>query len=331
MPVFGGGMPIPVSKSSNPKSAAAQPAPDRDEDMAPSEPPAEEVMSSGSGRRSAGDVAMQRGGGGGAPQEAPQPDSDGATGATAIYPTDGPSRPPAKSLRRKEAVLLDDDDPRAVRVHVYHTDPVTAWLNWAGLKYAEVPIYHAGVEVYGIEWAFQYFDDAWDDEDISGVVCCEPKQMTGFEYQHSVSMGTTGLSSAEVRRLLEKLRHEWPASSYHLTRHNCLTFAQVLIGELRVPEPFPSFLEGFGYAPKYIPVTDAVVDFGWSWYKWGMKRSSAAARAQEEREEEEVRAASSTSCFRPPSVADGPTGEFRMTETHRPSSAAAGATTDMKL
>ena len=31
-------------------------------------------------------------------------------------------------------------------IHIYHTDPYTAWLNWAGLKYAEIPIYHAGVE-----------------------------------------------------------------------------------------------------------------------------------------------------------------------------------------
>merc|ERR1719215_2533567 len=160
-----------------------------------------------------------------------------------------------------------------VWIHIYHTDPYTAWLNWAGLKYAEVPIYHAGVEVYGIEWAFQYFDDAWDDETISGVICCEPKHMAGFAYQQSISLGSTNRSFAEVREILERLRSDWPASSYHLTRHNCLTFARDFVRELEVPEEFPSFLLGFSDAQRYMPRTDAIVDFGWNWYKWAVKRT----------------------------------------------------------
>jgi len=246
---------------------------------------------------------------------APRDDDFKDEGGPLAWQSECPDRPLGASLRRKEALQLDEDDPQGVWVHVYHTDPYTAWLNWAGLKYAEVPIYHAAVEVYGVEWCFQYFDDAWDDLEISGVVCCEPKQMLGFEYQHSVFMGPTSLDSAEVRLLLDRLRHEWPASSYHLTRHNCLTFAQQLINELRVPEPFPPFLLGFGDAPRYIPVTDAVVDFAWSWYKWSMIKSMESAKAQEEKEEAEARAASSTSCFRPIFATDASEGELRTTQT----------------
>mmetsp|Transcript_87195 Transcript_87195/g.249824 ORF Transcript_87195/g.249824 Transcript_87195/m.249824 type:complete len:302 (+) Transcript_87195:148-1053(+) len=216
-----------------------------------------------------------------------------------------------------EAEAGGEYDPCGVWVHIYHTDPYTAWLNWAGLKYAEVPIHHAGVEVDGIEWAFQYFDDAWDDHSISGVTCCEPRTMNGFEYQESVYMGPTPLSHGEVRGILDGLRSEWSASSYHLTRHNCLTFAQQFAGLLNVQEPFPPKLLGFANSQQYMPVTDAIVDVGWSWYKWGMQRNAAAVKAQEEEgartPEEAARVAAqgsvssscSVSCWRPSSSCPG--------------------------
>lgn len=164
--------------------------------------------------------------------------------------------------------------PATCKVHVYTTDPVTAWLNWAGLEYAQVPIYHAGIEVYGTEWAFQYFDDAWDDETISGVMCCEPRHMAGFEYRQTINLGPSTRSVVEVRNIIEKMRLEWPANSYHLTRHNCLSFARDFVRALEVPEEFPSFLLGFSDAPRYLPRTDAIVDIGWNWYKWAVKRNS---------------------------------------------------------
>lgn len=181
---------------------------------------------------------------------------------------------------------FDDQTDGEVWLHLYHTDAATAWLNWALLKYAEVPIYHAGVEVYGYEWSFQYFDDTWDDDTVSGVLCCQPKQMRGFDYQHSVCLGRTSLAESEVNVTIEALRAEWPACSYHITRHNCLSFAKQLVERLQVPEAFPAMLLGFSDAPSYMPKTDALVDFGWSWHKWAMQEEARKAALEEEDEDD---------------------------------------------
>lgn len=162
--------------------------------------------------------------------------------------------------------------PSSVWVHVYHTDIYTAWLNWAWLKYAEIPIYHVGVEIYGEEWTFNYFDDTWDDPTVSGVINCQPRNMPGFEYQWSVCLGKTELTDDEVDLLLERLRSDWPANSYHLTRKNCLNFAEFFVNLLNPPEPFPPILLGVQEASKNNPVHEGVIDHGWGWAKWWMRR-----------------------------------------------------------
>lgn len=206
----------------------------------------------------------------------PRGESSAGSPAAWVCRTSPPSEGAASRGASREAWSVEGGESclndRGVWVHLYHTDSVTGWLNWALLKYAEVPIYHAGIEVYGYEWAFQYFDDAWDDETISGVLWCEPKQMPGYEYQESIFLGETPLGPAEVGDIVDELRAEWPSCQYHLTRHNCLSFARRFVDLLRVPEPFPPDLLGFGDAPSYLPATDSVVNFGWSWYKWGMQQ-----------------------------------------------------------
>jgi len=188
-----------------------------------------------------------------------------------------------QSQQQKDAATMTAEEEeelqkRIVKLHVYHTDPFTAFLNHAGLKYADVPIYHVGVEIYGTEWAFTYFDDCWDNPHLTGVWPAQvPTQMEGFDYQETILMGPTALNRQDALRVVEKLRTQWPSSSYHLTRHNCLTFARELVEKLGVSEPFPQMLVGFGNCPEYMPTTDALVNFGWAWYKWNMQRGVAAA------------------------------------------------------
>eukprot|EP00427_Karlodinium_veneficum_P067975 CAMPEP_0169307110 /NCGR_PEP_ID=MMETSP1017-20121227/1121_1 /TAXON_ID=342587 /ORGANISM="Karlodinium micrum, Strain CCMP2283" /LENGTH=170 /DNA_ID=CAMNT_0009400383 /DNA_START=100 /DNA_END=609 /DNA_ORIENTATION=- len=131
-----------------------------------------------------------------------------------------------------------------VWVHIYHMDPYTGWVNWAGLKSAEMPIHHTGVEVYGEEWCFNYFEDCWDDDTVSGVINCLPKNMPGFEYQESVCLGPTPLKEHEVDDILMQLRREWPANSYHITRRNCLHFAKLYVSKLRPRDPWPAMATG---------------------------------------------------------------------------------------
>uniref|UniRef100_A0A7S1FF42 PPPDE domain-containing protein n=1 Tax=Noctiluca scintillans TaxID=2966 RepID=A0A7S1FF42_NOCSC len=168
-----------------------------------------------------------------------------------------------------------------VFLHIYHCDPYTAFLNRVVLKDADMPIYHAGVEVFGEEWAFQYFEDTFDDRTVTGVICCAPKKMQNFDYQYSLSLGATPLSVAEVDALILVLQKEWPAASYHISRCNCLTFAETLVKQLQTPEPFPQILKGILDAGERNPRTEAVVDWGWSWLKWWMLRKNAVTDEEE--------------------------------------------------
>jgi hypothetical protein len=168
-----------------------------------------------------------------------------------------------------------------VWIHIYHIDAYTGWLNWALLKNAEMPIYHTGVEVFGEEWAFNYFDDCWDDPTISGVISCVPKSMPGYDYQESICLGPTQLTEDQVDRHIYRLRDEWPANTYHLTRRNCISFAKAFIEVLRPPAPFPATIAQVNESSKNNPISEGVVDYGWSWAKWWMRRKYEQEQAEE--------------------------------------------------
>jgi hypothetical protein len=223
----------------------------------------------------------------------------GATASKAAgYPSSSSQAGPGQRPFGEDAPVPSWDDAddyrnidRNVYVHIYHIDSATAWLNWAWLKNADIPIYHTGIEVYGEEWAFNYFDDCWDDPSISGIINCVPKEMPGYEYQDTVCLGPTTLSEDAVDRALLQLRDEWPACTYHLTRRNCISFAQTFVGVLRPPEPFPSSIGAVNEASKKNPIHEGVVDYGWGWAKWWMRRKFEQEQAELEAEAARERAA----------------------------------------
>ncbi|CAJ1421975.1 unnamed protein product [Effrenium voratum] len=206
--------------------------------------------------------------------EDPKP-SEGETGASE---PSGAGLPRVAASREACVPLSEGDDdaeiynPRDVWVHIYHCDPYTGFLNRMMLNRSEIGIYHAGIEVYGEEWSFQYFEDTWNDPTISGIMRCLPKQMAGYEYQESLNLGPTPLSQDEVDDLLEGLSDEYSASTYHLTHRNCLTFAQHLAKSLKAPKEFPPWILGILDASTKLGALDATVDYFWSWAKWYMIR-----------------------------------------------------------
>mmetsp|Transcript_131401 Transcript_131401/g.420558 ORF Transcript_131401/g.420558 Transcript_131401/m.420558 type:complete len:367 (+) Transcript_131401:61-1161(+) len=157
-----------------------------------------------------------------------------------------------------------------VWLHIYQCDPYTGFLNRAFLDRSEIGIFHAGVEVYQEEWAFQYYEDTWEDPSVPGLVRCNPRRMPNYEFVESVYMGRTAMPKDEVDMLLLAMHDEWPACSYHLTHRNCLTFAEELAAKLQAPRPFPSKLKGIMDASHQNANVDAVVDYTWSWLKWWM-------------------------------------------------------------
>ncbi|KAL9270122.1 DeSI-like protein [Drosera capensis] len=81
-----------------------------------------------------------------------------------------------------------------VYLNVYDLTPVNGYVFWAGLG-----IFHTGIEVYGVEYAF-----GAHDYPTSGIFEVEPRQCPGFKFRKSILMGRTLLDPLEVRQLMEQ-------------------------------------------------------------------------------------------------------------------------------
>eukprot|EP00913_Durusdinium_trenchii_P034415 g32196.t1 len=91
-------------------------------------------------------------------------------------------------------------------------------------------VFHAGVEVYGKEWCYGATVPG-----RSGVGAVKPRLHPQHRYRATVHMGNTEKSPDEISRILVCMA---PGSAYDLIHHNCLTFCNVLLGELglrRIP------------------------------------------------------------------------------------------------
>lgn len=175
-------------------------------------------------------------------------------------------------MEPSEELDSGEDLQAEVRLHIYHCDPFTGFLNRLFLARRGLGIYHAGVEVFGQEWSFGFFEDTWNKPFISGVTSCSPRQMPGYTYRESVELGPTAFSERQVEQLLVEMQGAWPACTYHLTRKNCLTFAERLSHRLQTPQPFPEWLQGILEASKQYVFVDTVVDCSWSLLKRRMIR-----------------------------------------------------------
>merc|ERR1719460_186676 len=135
---------------------------------------------------------------------------------------------------------LDILPPNMVQLHVYDVSKdekigsINRWLapRSSPLKFGGV--FHAGVEVYGLEWAY----GMTFSETQPGVHCTMPKTHQMHTYRQSVNLGPTPLSAEEVAELISELAEEWPGTEYDLLHRNCCTFADTFAKALqtrRVP------------------------------------------------------------------------------------------------
>ncbi|KAL5562613.1 hypothetical protein UlMin_032360 [Ulmus minor] len=103
-----------------------------------------------------------------------------------------------------------------VYLNVYDLTPVNGYVYWAG-----VGIFHSGVEVHGVEYAFGAHDYS-----SSGVFEVDPRQCPGFKFRKSIFMGTTCLDPMQVREFMERLSANYNGDSYHLITKNCNHFCE---------------------------------------------------------------------------------------------------------
>lgn len=101
-------------------------------------------------------------------------------------------------------------------------------------------VYHAGVEVYGVEWSYGF-----SEENDAGVCRCIPRTHPQHTYRATVNMGPTQLLSTEVEAALLRLADRWRGPDYSLIHHNCLDFCNAFCKELGVGR-IPGWVDRFG-------------------------------------------------------------------------------------
>ncbi|XAR61791.1 hypothetical protein NMG60_11016309 [Bertholletia excelsa] len=116
-----------------------------------------------------------------------------------------------------------------VYLNVYDLTPMNGYLYWAGFG-----IFHSGVEVHGVEYAFGAHDYS-----SSGVFEVEPRQCPGFKFRKSIFIGTTCLDAAQVREFMECHSANYNGDTYHLIVKNCNHFCEDICYKLtgkRIPK-----------------------------------------------------------------------------------------------
>ncbi|XP_044475850.1 deSI-like protein At4g17486 [Mangifera indica] len=118
-----------------------------------------------------------------------------------------------------------------VYLNVYDLTPMNGYVYWAGLG-----IYHSGVEVHGVEYAF-----GAHDYPTSGVFEVEPRQCPGFKFRKSMYIGTTCLDPIQVREFMERESANYNGNTYHLIVKNCNHFCKDICSKL-TGKPVPKWV-----------------------------------------------------------------------------------------
>lgn len=115
-----------------------------------------------------------------------------------------------------------------VYLNVYDLVEQNNWTHWAG-----VGIYHSGVEIYGVEYAF-----GGHEYDAPGVFATHPRAAPGtVQWREAILVGRTHLSPAEVYALVQGMGQEYKGNRYHLLQMNCNTFSSDLCKRLTGTDP----------------------------------------------------------------------------------------------
>jgi hypothetical protein len=80
-------------------------------------------------------------------------------------------------------------------------------------------VFHAGVEVDGLEWSFGYIVKQ------TGVVCSKPREHRQHHYRQTLELRPTQLDPDKIAQIISELIEEYPGEGYDLLRRNCCHFA----------------------------------------------------------------------------------------------------------
>mmetsp|Transcript_58512 Transcript_58512/g.148495 ORF Transcript_58512/g.148495 Transcript_58512/m.148495 type:complete len:231 (+) Transcript_58512:37-729(+) len=101
-----------------------------------------------------------------------------------------------------------------VTLHVYDLDFYGIDSSMIS-KFAGVPIYHLGVEIYQLEFCFG----------VDGIISLWPGNYDVQRHRKAEALGMTTLTNRQVLDVLNDLTEQWDGSAYRLLGKNCQTFA----------------------------------------------------------------------------------------------------------
>jgi len=100
-------------------------------------------------------------------------------------------------------------------------------------------IYHTGVQVHGLEFAYGGHDDG-----STGVFCAKPRSAQGARFREQVHVGRASVDPMELRQLVADLSRRWPGNMYDPFKRNCNHFSEALCQEL-TNSPAPPYINRF--------------------------------------------------------------------------------------
>ncbi|KAI3684348.1 hypothetical protein L6452_33571 [Arctium lappa] len=118
-----------------------------------------------------------------------------------------------------------------VHLNVYDLTSMNGCAHWLGIG-----VYHSGVEVHGVEYAFGSHENA-----TTGIIEGEPKEWKGFTFRKQILIGWTEMSLREIRGIMEELGEYYKGTSYNMITRNCNHFCNDVCIRL-TGKPIPNWI-----------------------------------------------------------------------------------------
>ena len=170
-----------------------------------------------------------------------------------------------QSVMREVQRLVTSDEgiEQTVYLNVYSlmtSESKMGSLSREALEWLGHGVNHSGVVVFGEEWSF----GGGCSDDDTGIFTVEPTTADGL-FREAIELGTLKISRAHFDAILDDLRPDWKASSYHLMTHNCNCFSKALCEKLspEIATKFPSWVNRVANNTSVIVppfVVDALMD-----------------------------------------------------------------------
>ncbi|XP_033638982.1 deubiquitinase DESI2-like [Asterias rubens] len=143
-----------------------------------------------------------------------------------------------------------------VQLNVYDMYWTNEYTSTLGLG-----VFHAGVEVYGKEYAF-----GGHPFPFTGIFEIEPRDCDDlgeqFQFKESISLGETDLPEDAVTKVIDCLGKKYPGDEYHLIRKNCNHFAQEFV-QILCRRDIPSWINRLATVGARLPFMEKMLPKEW--------------------------------------------------------------------